>query len=586
MTDLSRAARGPLARAACVLLLISAALLVAGVPASRASATQFAHSSQGYLRGIAVGGDGSVFVVRSSDGAYRTGGPDAVLKYAPDGTLLRTFGRQGTLDGEFDVPFDVAVDDEGSFYVVDFFGHRLQKFLSDGQFVWSTPVGDQSTTRIVWDPRGFIWAMETNNGAVAKYKTSDGAPAGRLSIATPMALALRPDGDLWVNTYGSQTLDRRDRDGNFVDSVAGISSNQVATSTTGGGLFVGGSNQMERRSAEGQWLSGLDPGPPLGVPNPPPPGLYTAGIASFDGRVVYATYNVTPGDSRVLRIDSRQAYARLSAPSGPALTGHDVSLDASGSYADLAPIARYEWDLDGNGSYETDSGARPNATTTFADAGRHAVGVRVTSSQGGTATTSESVDVRPAPPSGPTGVSINDGDQFTNDPNVVLTTRWPNFSTTALLSNDGGFAHAQSLPVGASLAWTLDASGPERLPKTVYVRFDDGTQTYQDDIILDQTPPAVTSATLVGSSASSSAARIARSKRRSYSFTLRAQDAVSGVAGLEVTDNKRAPGPVTRYVRKMSFKTAKPHIYVRALDYAGNFSKWRVVAKAKARRRR
>ena len=45
--------------------------------------------------------------------------------------------------------------------------------------------------------------------------------------------------------------------------------------------------------------------------------------------------------------------------------------------------------------------------------------------------------------------------------------------------------------------WALDSSGPERLPKTVYVRFQIGPLTsdnFTDDIILDERPPVVNSA--------------------------------------------------------------------------------------------
>ncbi|HIN80007.1 MAG TPA: hypothetical protein EYN00_02915, partial [Planctomycetes bacterium] len=36
--------------------------------------------------------------------------------------------------GQFHYPFDIASGSDGSLYVVDFGGHRLQRFTSDGRF--------------------------------------------------------------------------------------------------------------------------------------------------------------------------------------------------------------------------------------------------------------------------------------------------------------------------------------------------------------------------------------------------------------------------------------------------------------------
>ena len=43
-----------------------------------------------------------------------------------------------------------------------------------------------------------------------------------------------------------------------------------------------------------------------------------------------------------------------------------VGFNASGSSDADGPLTRYEWDLDGNGSYETDTGTSPLASRTYA----------------------------------------------------------------------------------------------------------------------------------------------------------------------------------------------------------------------------
>jgi hypothetical protein len=93
-----------------------------------------------------------------------------------------------------------------------------------------------------------------------------------------------------------------------------------------------------------------------------------------------------------LRVGNFPPEARLSAKPNPALTGQSVTLDASGS-TDQGTIVDYKWDLDGNGTYETDTGTNPKVTTSFATVGTHTVGVQVSDSGGLSATASTGVQV-------------------------------------------------------------------------------------------------------------------------------------------------------------------------------------------------
>ena len=61
------------------------------------------------------------------------------------------------------------------------------------------------------------------------------------------------------------------------------------------------------------------------------------------------------------------AHVSLS-PSAP-LTGQKVTLNASGS-SDQGTITDYKWDLEGKGTYETNTGTTPTVTTYFNTAGR------------------------------------------------------------------------------------------------------------------------------------------------------------------------------------------------------------------------
>lgn len=256
------------------------------------------------------------------------------------------------------------------------------------------------------------------------------------------------------------------------------------------------------------------------------------------------------------------------------LTGRSVTFDGSGSSDANGSIARYEWDLDGDGSYETDTGGTPQTSRTYATPATVAVHLRVTDSTGTTGEATGSLAVSTLPPQGrPIGVSINDGDQYTNDPHVTVFASWPSFGTNMLLANDGGFTKAVSFAVAPQTPWVLDSSGPERLPKTVYIRYVGGIQTsetFTDDIILDQTPPTVLAAALPAATSSASVA-----KAKLIPLRVKAKDNVSGVGVMQITTSKRKPGKFRKYRAVTKVKPAKAY-FVRVRDRAGNLSRWRV----------
>ena len=58
-----------------------------------------------------------------------------IHKYAPDGTLLLSWGEPGSGPGQFHVPHGIAVDRNGVVYVADRENSRLQLFSPDGKFL-------------------------------------------------------------------------------------------------------------------------------------------------------------------------------------------------------------------------------------------------------------------------------------------------------------------------------------------------------------------------------------------------------------------------------------------------------------------
>ena len=92
--------------------------------------------------------------------------------------------------------------------------------------------------------------------------------------------------------------------------------------------------------------------------------------------------------------------AFMAAPN-PVVAGQPVTFDA-GASTDDGTIVRYEWDLDGNGSYETDGGASPLVTRSFPNATVMSIGVRATDDDGRTAVARGALVVN-APPGGRRG---------------------------------------------------------------------------------------------------------------------------------------------------------------------------------------
>ncbi len=181
------------------------------------------------------------------------------------------------------------------------------------------------------------------------------------------------------------------------------------------------------------------------------------------------------------------------------------------------------------------------------------------------------------------GVSINDGADFTNDPDVKLHLGWKVWPLDKVkVSNDGGFAPSKTrvfdLVNGEPIPWRLVVLGNERLPKTVYVRFHSPSagggwqpETFTDDIVLDTVVPQILSVTLLAPGAAS----LAASRR---SLRIKAKDNRSGVKSVQISSGKpRKKAKVVKY-RKAVPAPGSGRLYVRVRDGAGNWSRWRGVA--------
>lgn len=397
----------------------------------------------------------------------------------------------------------------------------------------------------------------TSTGTLIRIWGGFGAADGQFAWgAYNPNLAVDAAGDVYVADTSNGRVQVFDATGNFLRKWQVDGAPTGIAIDTSQNVYVA-SGTVRRYSQQGVLL---------GSYTPPTPAFAVA--ADRDGNVL------TAGGTSIWKIDPSTPEASLSVASPLALTGQPVSLDASSSLVPFGAVADYQWDLDANGTFETDTATTPSATVTYVTRGTRTITVRAIAPGGQSATAAVTVDARQAPPSGLIGMSINNGAQFTNDPRVLLTPAWPAFALTISTSNDGGFAGAETVPVDTTIPWTLSSSGPERLPKTVYARFDGSTQTFQDDIILDQTPPVVTKATVVPSTLA--ATRQLQTRATQATIRLVADDGVSGVSNAQFAVDRAAPSPARRFAPTMT-ATGTPR-YVRVQDGAGNWSSWRTIA--------
>lgn len=118
--------------------------------------------------GIAVDSDNDVYV--SEDGNCR------VQKFTSDGTFITKWGSMGSGDGQLFIPQQLAVDDSGNVYVTDSYNARLEKFSSSGVYLDKYTGPFNSIYNVAVNNAGSIYTVEYGGNQVQKLLDSEVTP--------------------------------------------------------------------------------------------------------------------------------------------------------------------------------------------------------------------------------------------------------------------------------------------------------------------------------------------------------------------------------------------------------------------------
>ena len=199
-----------------------------------------AGSAEGQLngpRGVAVGADGSIYVVDSRNAR--------IQEYSSDGSFVRAIGTNGSGPGQLGLntaaggggPAGIAISPDGSIYVADTWNHRIVVYNADGsplrawgQFVDLQDSPDaQQQTGSFYGPRGIaiheglVYVTDTGNERVQVFdaegtfiRAFGGAGNGDGQLREPVGIAVAEDGAVLVADSHNSRIARFDANGRWL----------------------------------------------------------------------------------------------------------------------------------------------------------------------------------------------------------------------------------------------------------------------------------------------------------------------------------------------------------------------------------
>ena len=171
-------------------------------------------------QGIAVCDNGDIVVAEN--------GAHCITRLNKKGKKVRSFGTEGSKEGQFILPRGVAITNDGHILVTD--DHRLQKLTTNGVCVKSVGSSESRSGRLqfnypagiaVHSTTGQIFVADFHNNRILVFNNDltflhTIAPTGNRSFHHPFDVAIDNEGYLYVAEYWSHCITKLTTKGQYI----------------------------------------------------------------------------------------------------------------------------------------------------------------------------------------------------------------------------------------------------------------------------------------------------------------------------------------------------------------------------------